>query len=202
MACVEQLVNGATGADEAQELVSSTDSRDYLLELDVEVAESTAVRSTPAATLRRRPLTMALAGGLMVLVGLGLVLRGSNSVSSHSVDDAVSEVAAADVDKQQPSWQIVTKEPDLCSTDKESCFNTQCCKVSGHKCYLTSDTVAKCMSYCKIGKDSADCTQLQKKQTFQIESSDGRQHPADSMFCFAVYTKNTGCTKKSQVRSF
>jgi len=133
----------------------------------------------------------------MLLVGLGQLLHGSKSVSSHSMGDSVDDFATIDIDKEQPSWQVVTTERDLCSSAKESCFNTQCCKVAGQKCYLTSNTVAKCMAYCTIGKDSADCTQLQKKQAFEIESPGVHQHAADTMFCFSVYTESTGSPKKS-----
>jgi len=113
------------------------------------------------------------------------------------LDSSAEKYAIAQVTKSQPSWQITSTERDLCSSAKENCFGTQCCKVAGHKCYSTKEKVGKCMEYCTIGKDSTDCTQLQTSQTIEIESQDAQQHPADTMFCFSVYTNNTGTSKKS-----
>merc|ERR1719401_2448080 len=123
--------------------------------------------------------------------------RRSHPSSSVALNDSANKYAVAQVTKSQPSWQITSTERDLCSSATENCFQSQCCKVAGHKCYLTGDVVGKCMEYCVIGKDSADCNQLQKSQAMQIESPDTTQHPAESMFCFSVYTKNTGTSKKS-----
>jgi len=151
----------------------------------------------PQRAWRKRSVAIAFSLAVLVVVGRGVMQRNSPLSSSNSLNDSSKKYAVAQITKSQPSWQISSTERDLCSSDKDNCFHTQCCKVAGHKCYLTGDAVAKCMEYCTIGKDSADCTQLQNSQTMQIESPDTKQHPAETMFCFSVYTNNTGTPKKS-----
>jgi len=151
----------------------------------------------PQLAWQKRSVAIAFAFAVVVVVGLAVVWRSSPLSSSSALNDSAKKYAVAQITKSQPSWQMTSTERDLCSSANDNCFHTQCCKTAGHKCYLTGDVVAKCMEYCTIGKDSADCTQLQNSQTLQFESPDTKQHPAETMFCFSVYTNNTGTPKKS-----
>jgi len=87
----------------------------------------------------------------------------------------------------QNNWTITLKERDLCSSPKENCFTTKCCKSSSYKCMLERPGMAKCGPYCKPGKP---CTVLSETMSFDV-----KEHV--TMFCFALRTKNTGSTKKS-----
>merc|ERR1739844_596769 len=130
-------------------------------------------------------------------VAIVALSRSSYALSSQHVEDATEEFAQADVDEDQPNWQMVQQERDLCSKPKEDCLKTQCCKTSGYKCYKQpAGNVGKCMRYCK----KKGCTLVDKMVHLQVEAPNGILAPAETMFCFSVYTQNTGSTKKSTER--
>jgi len=179
-------------AAEQQILVNAMDSSDAAA-----LEDGHGSLNAAGPTRKKSTFAISLAAAVMLAMGIVAMRRNLPLLAWEGSDNIAEKAAVVQVTKSQPSWQITSTERDLCSSAKENCFQSQCCKVAGHKCYLTGDVVGKCMEYCVIGKDSADCTQLQKSQTMQIESPDTRQHPADSMFCFSIYTKNTGTSKKS-----
>jgi predicted lipoprotein with Yx(FWY)xxD motif len=168
---------------------------DGLLVPDVEVADGMENRSNDPRREKRRGFAVALVGSVTLLMGIAAFVHGGKAFSSRSLDDVSKEYSV--VAKAQPGWQIFTKERDLCSNDKDNCFTTQCCNVAGHKCFMTSTYFAKCMKFCKIGKDSSDCTQLETHAGMDVELSGSGQKPASTMLCFSVYTKNTGSPTKS-----
>ena len=162
--------------------------------------EALAVDSSSDAELvnvssrRRRTITVTLVGGVALLVNIVALSRSSYALSSQHMEDATEEFAQADVDEDQPNWQMVQQERDLCSKPKEDCLKTQCCKTSGYKCYKQpAGNVGKCMRYCK----KKGCMLVDKMVHLQVEAPNGILAPAETMFCFSVYTQNTGSTKKS-----
>jgi hypothetical protein len=166
----------------------------------MDVREALAVDSSSDAELvnvssrRRRTIIVTLVGGVALLVAIVALSRSSYALSSQHVEDATEEFAQADVDEDQPNWQMVQQERDLCSKPKEDCLKTQCCKTSGYKCYKQpAGNVGKCMRYCK----KKGCTLVDKMVHLQVEAPNGILAPAETMFCFSVYTQNTGSTKKS-----
>merc|ERR1719277_295183 len=79
-----------------------------------------------------------------------------------SVEAAPKEfMEVAEIASGQPSWQIVSKERDLCSKTKDNCMSSKCCKVSGYHCFGINDTVAQCMKYCTPQNGKA-CTALSR----------------------------------------
>jgi hypothetical protein len=96
------------------------------------------------------------------------------------------------VESGQFSWQIVHRERDLCSTYKDNCVATKCCKTAGYYCYDKNGTFAQCAKTCVPSASNA-CRPL--SQALQLEPD--YMKPARSLFCFSVYTKNTGSPKKS-----
>merc|ERR1711920_492443 len=56
-----------------------------------------------------------------------------------------------------------------------------------------SETVGKCMRYCKKGP----CLLQDRLQRMDAEATGSQLTPAETMFCWSVYTQNTGSTKKS-----
>ena len=61
---------------------------------------------------KRRAAAVALVGGVTLLVAIAAFAHGSNAVSSQHMEDTTEEFAPADIDKTQPSWQIVGVERD------------------------------------------------------------------------------------------
>ena len=61
---------------------------------------------------KRRAAAVALVGGVTLLVAIAAFAHGSNAVSSQHMEDTTEEFASVDIDKTQPSWQIVGVERD------------------------------------------------------------------------------------------
>jgi len=142
---------------------------------------------------KRRTAAIALVGVVTLLVGVVALTRGSQSSVSRHIDDATDEYASIDVDKQQPNWQIVNRERDLCSKVGDNCASTKCCKTTGYKCYKQPSGAGKCMRHCKEGS----CVLDDRFQHMEVEASGNQVVAAETMFCWSVYTHNTGSTKKS-----
>merc|ERR1712060_488265 len=66
----------------------------------------------------------------------------------------------------------------------------KCCKTTGYYCFQKGPGDAKCMKSCKKGVDSPTCAVATTRVSFQ-------EGEANSLFCFSVYTKDTGSTKPS-----
>merc|ERR1712061_187686 len=101
-----------------------------------------------------------------------------------------TEVSAMPQPLQLP--QIVAKPPyDQCSTVLENCKETRCCKVTGYDCFYTNKAagVAKCMKKSTPGKDG-DCD-----QTELVPLVDANTKHLPELFCFTVYTADSGSTK-------
>jgi len=76
-----------------------------------------------------------------------------------------------------------------CSSSKEDCSSTGCCQVSGHKCFSKSHGKAQCNQTCTPGKMGFTCD-IVSKPSVPVERSLGQ-----SLYCFSVYTKETGSSK-------
>ena len=70
---------------------------------------------------------------------------------------------------------------------------TGCCKTTGHKCYKHGKQ-GKCMKECKKGSCELWGRGVQK---MSVEAPGNNVVPAETMFCWSVYTQNTGSTQKS-----
>jgi hypothetical protein len=78
-----------------------------------------------------------------------------------------------------------------CSKSGENCWDTGCCSVSGHGCYSKKFGVAQCNETCTPGKAGFTCAVVG-------EHSVPASMPLDtSLYCFAVFTQNTGSPKKN-----
>jgi len=75
-----------------------------------------------------------------------------------------------------------------CSKATENCATTGCCKTSGHKCFSKQNGLAQCNETCTPGKMGFTCDVLpNSRASVPVERGLGQ-----SLYCFAVYTKNTG----------
>merc|ERR1712113_984198 len=80
------------------------------------------------------------------------------------------------------------------SSWKEDCFSTGCCDIVGYTCYQTKPGAAKCMKNCTPSASQL-CTQPQSIMEPVLQDA----YPVPtSLYCFSVYTENTGTTKKTE----
>merc|ERR1712129_89893 len=127
-------------------------------------------------------------GVAAVLGALGLVAGGVASMKRSSMTVGVQGLSGKE--------QRVNIVPSYaaCSTAKENCFDTGCCKTSGHKCYMKSKGVASCSKKCTPGKGGF-------KTCEQPPSADAsvpvEEESETSLYCFSLYSKDTGTPKKS-----
>jgi hypothetical protein len=96
-----------------------------------------------------------------------------------------------EIDSAQAGWQIHTTERDLCTGLEDNCIHTKCCKITNYHCYKQSDTYAEC----KKSQQGGEGRILTRNTSRHIEVVDFKK--AKSLFCFAVYTQNSGAYKKS-----
>jgi len=86
---------------------------------------------------------------------------------------------------------VVKPAYEDCAKPKENCFAPRCCSVSGLICYKMNSTYGKCMKSCTPGGANGTCEELAPHTKPVVEE------PGLSLFCFSVYTKNTGSSKVS-----
>lgn len=94
---------------------------------------------------------------------------------------------------QKETIEIVPNRED-CAKPEDNCLwsKEKCCQVTGHRCYLKSPLVGFCNATCTPGNDGANCGQLPES----VHVAPVVYKPGTSMFCFSVYTHNTGSEKK------
>lgn len=85
------------------------------------------------------------------------------------------------------NFTVGGKERDHCSAETDNCIGTKCCKTSGHICLQKTSEKAQCAGACP---ETGPCNILAEQHFFDVKER-------RSTFCFAVYTGNTGSTKKS-----
>jgi len=134
-----------------------------------------------ASPWRRRAQVAGAITGLLLLAAV--VAHGASYRTEANVEDTENFNA---IPAAQPNWAITTEERDLCSDIKGNCAPKGCCKTTGFKC-IKQTKGAKCMKYCP---KTGGCTVVSPTITFDTKDR-------TSLFCFSVYTKDTGSTKKS-----
>jgi hypothetical protein len=80
--------------------------------------------------------------------------------------------------------------PDQCSKKLDNCMDTRCCAVSGFTCFQKNASYGSCMKKCTSGLGGW-CQRVAPITKPVVE------WPGLSMYCFSVYTKDTGSTKQS-----
>merc|ERR1712032_1147896 len=95
----------------------------------------------------------------------------------------ISRLAQTDADEMSDAILV---QPD--------CFSTGCCDIVGYTCYQTKPGAAKCMKNCTPSASQL-CTQPQSIMEPVLQDA----YPVPtSLYCFSVYTENTGTTKKTE----
>jgi len=128
----------------------------------------------------RKPGPMAC-GAWLVVVGL---------VALVAVRPSLARAAGQSFEVKEERLKLVPSFP-YCSTYKEDCSSTGCCKVSGHKCFAKTSGEARCNETCTVGKAGFTC------EIINPHSVPVNQALGQSLYCFAVYTQNTGSVKPS-----
>jgi len=126
--------------------------------------------------------SVAVALGVLGLVGVTSKIGGSNAA-----------VGLEGLMSKEQRVKIVPSYP-ACSAAKENCFDTGCCKTSGHKCFKTGPSKALCVEKCTPGvKGFKTCEQPPSAElSVPVEEESGT-----SLYCFSLYSKDTGSEKKS-----
>jgi len=139
-------------------------------------------------------VTSAILLGTALLLGSVLALLGARARPGQKGFEEAIEIKTErnEVESGQYNWQIIPLERDLCSTAKDNCAMSKCCKTTGFHCYGWNETFAQCAKTCVSGPQKT-CKPLSR--TLKLVSD--YMEPARSLFCFSVYTKNTGSTKPS-----
>jgi len=97
-------------------------------------------------------------------------------------------------DGLQELTQIIAKPGrDMCASTREDCFSSGCCDVVGYTCYTTKPGQARCMKNCTPSTFQS-CTQPQPIMNPILQDA---VEVGQSMYCFSVYTQDTGSTKQS-----
>jgi len=92
----------------------------------------------------------------------------------------------------QQLTQIIAKpKRGSCSRWNEDCMATGCCDVVGYTCFATKPGKASCLKNCTPSATQS-CTQPQNIMNPILQ--DAVPQPM-SLYCFSVYTMNTGTTK-------
>merc|ERR550532_2050940 len=84
---------------------------------------------------------------------------------------------------------VVKPAYENCAQAKDNCLITRCCAPAGYNCFKTSQGTGKCMRACTPGGLNGTCEGVAPHMKPVVEQ------PGGSLFCFAVYTEDTGSSK-------
>merc|ERR1712051_1053461 len=80
-----------------------------------------------------------------------------------------------------------------CSKPKDNCLRTGCCATVGYTCFQTKADMGKCLKNC-----TPSATQMCTQPQFVMDPILQDAVPeSTSLYCFSVYTQDTGSTKPS-----
>merc|ERR1712217_863341 len=118
----------------------------------------------------------------LLLVGFA---TGSHFLSSQAFSKELAPIGLSSI--------AVIPPREECAKVGVNCLAQKCCKTTGMGCYQVHAGYAKCMKSCTPGQDG-DCllhehSASSKRSTVTLT--------ANTLFCFAFYTADTGSTKAS-----
>merc|ERR1711878_174084 len=94
---------------------------------------------------------------------------------------------------QELAQIIAMPKRETCSKMSEDCFATGCCDVVGYNCFTTKPGKAQCLKNCTPSATQS-CTQPQGIMDPILQDA---VPVGQKMYCFSVYTKETGSSKPS-----
>jgi len=148
-------------------------------------AQRLSTESDIELSVQPRNLTRKVVG-----VAAAVVLFGSGAwMGNHFASRGPSTGHTGEL--QQLTQVIAKPQRGQCSSWRGNCLETGCCDVAGYTCFQTKADMGKCLKTCTPSKDQW-CTQPQ----FVMDPilRDAVSKPL-SLYCFSVYTENTGTTK-------
>lgn len=114
--------------------------------------------------------------GLAALAGVvGLRHIGASGIQTQG---SIEPIAAA-----EEKTMRFPKPTKMCSTWKEDCADTGCCKTTGHTCWKKDEKTGHCKQDCP---DDWDCTDLTQTRKLVVRS------PGTSMYCYALVFSTKG----------
>jgi len=147
------------------------------------LVDSDMVEARPAGGVSRKVLGAAAA--------VGVFCAGGWAGEHFSSQGPAMQSHAGDY---QGLEQIIAKpKRQTCSKRTEDCFATGCCDVVGYNCFTTKPGMARCLKNCTPSAHQS-CTQPQGIMDPILQDA---QPVGQKMYCFSVYTKDTGSTKQS-----
>lgn len=93
---------------------------------------------------------------------------------------------------QKDERLAITPSFPSCSGPKDNCFETGCCQTSGHQCWVKDAHEGRCNLTCTPGNGMQCGLPLNGQPSVPVQSN----LPA-TLYCFAVYTENTGSSEES-----
>merc|ERR1712242_651525 len=113
------------------------------------------------------------AAGMAALVGVAGTARWGMSSNLSGLQNKEERVQIV------PSFRN-------CSKAGDNCISTGCCQVSGHKCFTKGAGKAQCNKTCTAGVKGFTCD-IVNPHSVPVSAPLGQ-----SLYCFSVYTENTG----------
>jgi len=155
---------------------------EMLLQTDEE--EALQQQASRVRLARRGGAVIKIVGIFMVVLAVGV---GAALFSSRGMMRSESKGQAA-----TSLYEMVVVKPknDDCAKYSEDCLGPRCCAVTGYTCFKNRDGMGKCMKECTPGGTNGTCEGVAP----HMKPAEGK---GLSLFCFAVYTENTGSTKVS-----
>merc|ERR1719330_606084 len=86
---------------------------------------------------------------------------------------------------------VVKPAYEDCAQVKDDCLAAGCCAPSGYNCFKNARGQGRCMRECTPGGANGTCEGVAPHMKTAVEV------PGFSLFCFSVYTENTGSDKVS-----
>jgi len=148
------------------------------------LVDSDMVEARPATGVSRKVLGAAAAVGLFCAGGWA---------GEHFSAQGPAVQSNAGEDLQELTQIIARPKRESCSKRTEDCFATGCCDVVGYNCFTTKPGQARCLSNCTPSATQS-CTQPQGIMDPILQDA---VPVGQKMYCFSVYTQDTGSTKQS-----
>jgi len=131
-------------------------------------------------------------GGLAKRVGLAVGVIGMTAAVAAVALPRMPLIADAEMIGQKEQRVQITPSFPACSKSGENCLGSGCCQVTGHTCFLKNEKSAFCNETCSTEKGW-----LCGIPPNGVASVPVQKILTKSLYCFSVYTSNTGSTKKS-----
>jgi len=118
----------------------------------------------------------------------GLIAGAAGMAALVGVAGTIKWSISSNLSGLQNKEERIQIEPSMpaCSKAGENCMSTGCCQVSGHSCFTKGPGRAQCNETCTAGQKGFTC------DVIAPHSVPVAQPLGQNLYCFSVYTENTG----------